>query len=123
MWEASSEFVSALTVALQTYSRESLMEDLIAFSAHAKRKTIAPEDVRLVSRKCPRLVAKMEKYVQKSFTEPRTSTTPSTSAGNKRGKRSKESSGLELDDDDSSSSLNALSESDDENNEEELFRD
>lgn len=54
--QVSSQAISVLTELTYQYATTSLMNDLVAFSRHANRKTITVDDVRLVTRKDPDLL-------------------------------------------------------------------
>ncbi|KAH9249865.1 hypothetical protein BASA81_012356 [Batrachochytrium salamandrivorans] len=59
-WVVTPEFVLALSGTVGKLCTDLFAEDLIAFSQHAKRKTVAIEDVLLLVRRSPDLVRRVE---------------------------------------------------------------
>ena len=54
---------AGIRLQLLSWSVELFAKDLEAFSAHAKRTTVTPQDVRLVARRQPNIVSKLDEIV------------------------------------------------------------
>lgn len=86
--------ITTLTELTYLYATTSLANDLEAFSQHAGRRTITPEDVQLVARKNPdNLLAKLQDFTDSALsttTKTATTTIPTKkkSTPNKKKKRS-----------------------------------
>ena len=58
-WSASPEFVFSLSEAVNYFATQILKPDILAFAAHAKRKTVIVEDVKLIARRHPMIADKI----------------------------------------------------------------
>ena len=112
--------IQTLTELTYLYATMSLANDLVAFSVHANRRTITPDDVLLVARKNEELLTKLKDYasstnilpvaaptVSKSSSKalrPKTSLATSTASKNSPPQRRRHSASLSLSSSSSSSS-------------------
>ena len=84
--QMTTSAILTLTELTYLYATTSLANDLVAFSQHASRRTITPDDVLLVARKNPdNLVAKMTEFATSASLVPAVavSAVPKTSAVSK----------------------------------------
>ncbi|KAK8789632.1 hypothetical protein WA171_001723, partial [Blastocystis sp. BT1] len=61
-FEVTNDGVACMCEVVMKYA-ELFAKDLEAFSAHAKRTTVTPQDVRLVARRQPNIVSKLDEIV------------------------------------------------------------
>jgi histone H3/H4 len=71
----STEYVQCLCEALKEYAVHSLIPDLVAFAAHAKRRTVNVDDVRLAARRSAALLAHLSKFTSTSELDAKSKTT------------------------------------------------
>lgn len=64
-WFTTPEFTLAMCESLMIYVSDCLKPDVLAFAAHAKRKSVTVEDILLVTRRSPSITEKLLQMVEK----------------------------------------------------------